>query len=485
MHLQSKMAVMEFEPCKPPGNPSYKNKWWTTRLVWPLIAAAIVRFALLAVSLARIGSDGIIRLDTSSYLIPGRNLLLHGCFCADGAPDLFRTPGYPFFLSVTSLPGLPAAAFANVILSVFSVILVWRLGRAVLNDDSIALGAAWLFAFEPIGVVNSVVLMSETLFLTLLLLSLERLAVFLRTRRLPLLAAGGLWLAAATFVRPAAYYLPPALALGFFLVLARVPGLRWKAPAVFLISVLPWLAAWQIRNRVETGYSGFSSISDFNLYFFSAADMIGRVEHRNLSEIRQGLGLQCALGCGMQAYLYQPYLALHPEQAGWNQGQRLAYMHTEAERVLRAHFGLYLHSCFESLVKTLIDPGARSFDALMSRDESRHIVYLLRRDGPLRGLIQFAKSEPGAAAEKTAFTVVMLGLYLLAGRGVFLAVRAARCDAMQSASLWLLLGTSLYFVAISAMAGGAGADSRYRLPVMPIVCIFAAVGFGAIKIAEQ
>jgi hypothetical protein len=195
-------------------------------LAGPLIAAAVVRLTLLAVVLARAGTSALINTDTNSYLIPGRNFLLHGSFVADGSPDLLRTPGYALFLAVTSLAGLPAAALANVILSVFCVLLVWKLGRAVFDDGRIALGAAWIFAFEPIAVVNSVLLISETLFLALFLLSLERFAAFLRGRNLRVLAAAGLWLAAATFVRPVTYYLPVALSLGLFLVLVRVPGLR-------------------------------------------------------------------------------------------------------------------------------------------------------------------------------------------------------------------------------------------------------------------
>jgi hypothetical protein len=46
-------------------------------------------------------------------------------------------------------------------------------------------------------------------------------------------------------------------------------------------------------------------------------------------------------------------------------------------------------------------------------------------------------------AEKAAFGVVLLGLYLLAARGLF------RAD-LQNPCLWLLLGTSLYFLATVA-----------------------------------
>jgi 4-amino-4-deoxy-L-arabinose transferase-like glycosyltransferase len=188
-------------------DPSFKTEWWTPRLAGPVIAAAVVRLALLAATLVRSGSGALLQTDTDSYLEPGRNLLLHGRFFADGVPDLLRTPGYSLFLAITSLAGLPAAALANVILSVFSVILVWKLGRTVFGDNRIALGAAWIFAFEPISVTWSCILMSETLFLALLLLSLERLAVFLRGRRLPVLAVSGLWLARGNLC-PSGYLLP-------------------------------------------------------------------------------------------------------------------------------------------------------------------------------------------------------------------------------------------------------------------------------------
>jgi hypothetical protein len=444
------------------------DRWWTPRLVGPLIAAAVVRLTLLALSLARTGTNGIIIDDTSSYLIPGRNLLLHGAFFADGVPDLVRTPGYPLFLAVTSLAGLWAAAAANGILSVFSVILVWRLGRAIFGDNWIALGAAWLFAFEPVSIALSVMLLSESLFLVFFLLSMERLVEFLRKRRLRALAAAGVWLAATTIVRPVTYYLPVALALGLFLVLARVPQLRWKAPAVLLISVLPWLAAWQIRNWMETGYGGFSSLSEINLYFDDAADVTARMEHRPFLEVRKEMGYLDFTGRSGQVYLYPTYLALHPEQTGWGQGQRLAFMHSEAERLMRAHYGIFLRSCMQPILTMVFNPGAGFFDHLLSRDGSNLLSGIIS-NGPFRWGLYLAKTHPALAAEKAALIIVLLVFYLFAARGVL------RCN-MRDPCLWLLLGTSLYFVAVSAAAAGIAADARLRLPVMPVVCILAAAG---------
>jgi hypothetical protein len=484
------MVVMSIGSRGSAVNRCSESEWWTPRLAGPVIAAAVVRLTLLALTLYRNGIKLLVSPDTSTYLEPGRNLLFHGRFFANGAPDIFRTPGYSLFLAITSLAGLPAAALANAILSVFSVLLVWKLGRAVFDDGRIALGAAWIFAFEPISVVNSFVLLSDTVFLVLFLLSMERVAVFLRERRLSVLAAAGLWLATATFVRPISYYLPVALAFGLFGVLARVPGLRWKAPAVLLVSVMPWLAAWQIRNWVETDYRGFSSVSDINLYFFIAPNVTGHVEHRSYINVRNELGYPdfknlWILNNG-QIYLSQPYLARHPEQAGWSQGQRLAFLHSEAMHVIRAHFGAYLISCPKPLFMMLFELGEGPLNLMVNPKEAPHIlVSVTEGQSAGREAIALIKEYPWIAAEKAAFALVVLGLYLFAARGLFFAMRGVYCGNMNNACLLLLLGTSLYFLAVTGAMGTLDGGPRFRLPIMPAVCILAAAGFRRAKTILQ
>jgi hypothetical protein len=476
---------MNVESSNPTANSSLITKWWTLRLAGPIIAAAVIRLTLLAITLARNGSSALFQVDPGTYLEPGRNLILHGCFAVDGVPDLFRTPGYPLLLAITSLAGFPAAAVVNVILSVFTVFLVWRLGWTVSGDNRIALGAAWIFAFEPMSVVYSVCLTSETLFIALFLLSIERLTTFLRKRSLPVLAVAGLWLAAATFVRPITYYLPVALAVGLSLVLARVPGLRWKAPAVLLISVLPWLAAWQIRNWVETGYSGFSSVTEVNLYFLNAAEVTARVEHRSFSEVSRSLGYLGGLNYGEQAYLYQPYLALHPEQTGWSQGSRLLFMRSEAYHVIRAHYGVYLQQCvIMPLLKTIINPGAGNFNHVLYPEDPGPNAGLVN-ENPMRLAIRLIREYPRAAAQRLVFEVVLLGLYLFATRGIILVARGVYRDRIHNKCFWLLLGTSFYFVVVTGIGGGPGADARYRLPIMPAVCILASAGAKRAKLTTS
>jgi hypothetical protein len=101
--------------------------------------------------------------------------------------------------------------------------------------------------------------------------------------------------------------------------------------------------------------------------------------------------------------------------------------------------------------------------------------------GLARWAILLAKAEPWALAEKAAFAVVLMGLYLFAARGLLFAARGVFRGSTHSACLGMMLGISLYFLVISAAAGGLGANARYRLPVMPIVCILAAAGLQRTK----
>jgi thiosulfate reductase cytochrome b subunit len=248
--------------------------------------------------------------------------------------------------------------------------------------------------------------------------------------------------------------------------------------------VLPWLAAWQIRNKIETGYSGFSSVSEVNFYFLTSADLIAQSEHRQMVDVSKELGGFDPRDSGEQTYLYQSYLSRHPEQVGWSQGQRLSFMHSWAAGVIRSHFSIYLRSCTLAFLKTVFNPGEGNFNRLLHPADSRNQAGAAVA-WPVHRAILLASADPRIAVQKLAFEVVLLGLYLFAVRGIIFLARGVFRDGIQNTCLWLLLGTSLYFLAVTAVAGGTGADARYRLPIMPVICILAAAGFWHTKAISQ
>jgi hypothetical protein len=424
-------------------------------LAGQVAAAALVRVALWAATLACTGTRVIASGDTASYLEPGRNLLFHGQFQTAGLPEIGRTPGYPLFLAATSGGGLALASLIQVAVSVLCVYLVWRLGKAVFASERIALCAAWLFAFEPVSVVYSVRLLSETLFLAVFLLSMERLAVFLRGHDLRPLAAGGVLLAGAIFVRPAAYYLPFLLAIGLAAVCRRDAALRSKAPLVLLLATLPWLGAWQLRNFVETGFGGFSSVAVRNLYFYNAAEVAARDQQRSFEQVQQEFGYSDEA----------TYLAIHPDQKEWNAAERLAWMRVEAERILRAHPAQALRTQAIGSAVVAFTPCAADLMRMLGAESVEQPARVVHT-GALRAAAAVALASPWRALPMALFEAWLLTLYLFALRGT---VRGGA----PRAALALLLASAAYFLVVS---GGVQAVGRYRLPLMPIVCLLAAAG---------
>lgn len=444
---------------------------WTRRRRWPLaamLAGITLRVALMIAAYLLTGTQVMTQGDTASYLEPGRNLILHGQYVSGGLPEIDRTPGYPLFTMLTGMAfdNVLLTVLAQIIVSMFSLLLVWRIAERVFPNRGAGTTAAWLYALEPISILYTVRLMPETLFVLLLLAMVDRLLAFYETSKLSTLAVSGLLLAAATYVRPVSYYLVFPLAAALVVTAPRSTGLQWKAPAVLLISVLPWLAAWQLRNKAETGYSGFSSIVEQNLYFYQSAEVTAELAHISLAAEQKQLG-----------YPDEPsYLAVHPEQKNWSPTQRLHYMRSQSVQILTQHRLLYLKTHFAGVGVVAFTPCATELLQLLHLyPQDDQMPQRILNQGIISSLAQVMRTHPGVTIIMGWFELILLLYYALAICGI-LRGRGERVP------LFLLIGVALYFLLIS---GGAQAVGRYRLPVVPEICILAAGGLAVLNASQK
>ena len=425
----------------------------------PILVAGILRLGLMIAALVRTGASVITSGDTVSYLIPGLNLLRHGMFAGAWGMEIDRTPGYPIFLGIFGEHGVVAAVVAQILVAMFSVWLVIRIARGVYkrseNRDRIALIAAWIFAIEPLSLVFTVRLMPETVFVLFLLMAVERLVSFFETEKLTAVGWSAFWLVVATYVRPVGYYLIPLIAIGLAVVLIRKPGLRWKAPLLVMAIAVPLLGAWQVRNFVETGFGGFSSVAAKNLYFYQAAGVVARVEGRSFEEVQKELGYADA----------DEYLSVHPEQRDWSEGQRVDYERREAMRVLGAHPVVAARLQLKGAVVVALTPGAADFLKMIGEypEDAPERVVGKNLAGEFWDLF---REHVGMALMMVFFELILLGIYFYAVVGYWGSAIGSSCKA-------LMAGMILYFVLVS---GGMQAVGRYRLPVMPVLCVLAAGG---------
>jgi hypothetical protein len=73
---------------------------------------------------------------------------------------------------------------------------------------------------------------------------------------------------------------------------------------------------------------------------------------------------------------------------------------------------------------------------------------------------------------------VLLAFYLLALRGIARGI-------VGNPYLALMLGTAFYFIGLCAVTAGPGYDPRFRIPILPILCIFTAAGLPRKKTADS
>jgi hypothetical protein len=242
---------------------------------------------------------------------------------------------------------------------------------------------------------------------------------------------------------------------------------------------------WQIRNFVETGYSGFSSAKDEDLYFLDAAGVLARVQHRDFDDEWKELGIsKLDLRSATSFYNLPSYIAAHPEQAGWSQGQRLTFIRSAAINIIREHWPVYLVSCSSSLKKIILDNGADHLVNILKVMKTETDTAIKQNapvsEGRVSRWTQFVNRHPGTyllhLLLNAVFTIIMSGLYLFAARGLFFLARGTFRGDYPIAYLGLILGTLFYFLTVTALAAGPIVSARYRLPIMPFVCILAAVG---------
>ena len=425
----------------------------------PLLVAALLRLGLMLSAFTATGTRVITQGDTLSYLDPGRNLLLHGAFMVHALPEIDRTPGYPLFAEITGMAwdNVLLAVAAQIFLSLISLLLVRQIADRVFPNRNAGIVAAWLFAVEPLSIVYSVRLMPDTLFVLLLLLSIERILAFQSSGRLSTLACAGVSLAAATYVRPVSYYLVLPLAVSLALTTQKQRGLRWKAPLLLLGIVLPLLFTWQLRNFTETGYSGFSSVVEKNVYFFQSAEVTAELQHLSLETEQKQLGYS------EDSY----YLIAHPDQRAWTQSQRLSYMRAQSFAILAAHPALYLKSHFAGVAVVAFTPCATELLQLLAAYPPAGVMpHRIVNEGLATSVKLILAAHPAVAITMALLFSFLLFLYIAAIGGVLSPGR-------NSAAMLTVAGIALYFLLIS---GGAQAVGRYRVPVMPELCILAAGG---------
>jgi 4-amino-4-deoxy-L-arabinose transferase-like glycosyltransferase len=397
--------------------------------------------------------------DTWSYLQPAIELFSQGSYTMQGEPELFRTPGYAMLLGVgITLGQIEFITVAlQILLSCATTYLVFQIAQLLYDNSRAATWSALLYCGEPLSIISCSWLLSETLFGFVLAGALFFLLSFAKQRSRTALLCAAILLAAATYVRPIAYFLP--LVVAAVLVLWSVAKREWQfVRAAILLAVVAFalMGLWQVRNFRQSGYAGFSVAMAYNLYFHQVAVLEANAQQRSFYDVLDEMGF----------YDREKYLQAHPEQRSWSLAERYEFMRRAGLAAVWRAPKLATKIYLRGLAIALFDPGAAEYLRLFQAyPRSGRLMNTMVNEGIVALLKTIVTQQPMLFALSA-----ILGLWLLANYALAFFGLQGQSFTLP---LLLLLTTGLYQL---ALAGGTLAAGRFRMPVMLVVCILAGQG---------
>lgn len=402
-----------------------------------LLAGLVCRLVLLAATahVALKTDDERDYFELARSIVDGRGFSM----AALGTTSI-RPPLYPAFIAlawrVTGQETLQAVRAAQVGLSLGTVLLVFCLARKV-YDQRTALVAAALWAVFPSFLYGGMLVLAEVLF-TFLLLATCVLAIETIERVSGWTAlATGVTLGLAALTRSVLWPLP------LLLVPLAAASLRapWRSTlavsASLLAGYLLVVAPWAVRNtRLQGTLSVVDTMGGLNL-------RMGNFEHTIEDRMWDGVSLT-----GDRAWAHQMFVE-HPDARRWTEGQKEKWAQRAALTYMWRH------------PLTTARRAALKFADFWGL-EREYIAALSK--GAYEPPLWFAVTS--SAATLLCYPAVML----LAICALF---TARPHDSLKHA--WLLL-VVLFVCGIHTLVFG---HSRYHLPVMPIVVIYAAAAIGS------
>ncbi len=324
---------------------------------WVLVIALALRSLLAIAGYMRTPDVTMFHTpDTASYLIPAQELVSHHRFYNNGLPEIVRTPGYPLLLTAGILVGhVEVVTVAiQILINCFTVWMVYLTTRLIFRSVRAGVLAAALYAIDPLSIFFTSMLSSETLFTAVVMIWVYHLVRYLRRPSTADLIASATAMAASVYIRPSGYFLPlviaSALAAWAFLTQARKRR-RLAEIATYLMIIAVLTVPWQLRNRIETGYAGFSGIYSENVYFYAAASVLAVEQHVPFYVMQERMG-----------YLDESsYFEHHPEQRTWSFARRLDYMRAEGGRIVLGNLFLYARIHLAGMIRATLDPGATDY----------------------------------------------------------------------------------------------------------------------------
>ncbi|HUM52764.1 MAG TPA: glycosyltransferase family 39 protein [Chitinophagales bacterium] len=372
-------------------------------------------------------------------------------FCGDA----FRTPGYPFFISIIyffSGNAVSNVIFIQIFLNLISIILLYKIGNQLFSEK-VGFIAALIFSMDLHHIIFIYYILTETIYTTLFLLALFFFIKAIKTNQLKFFLFTGILYGVSALVRPISqfyiYCIFAFMLIYFFKTWKNGVRFSFILLVGYFIAVAPWCA----RNYNEYGHFALSNIKGYNLLFWNASYYEAKRQHKTIEEINQSFVVE---------------LEKMGRRKDANPFDKEKYDGELANKIIKANFADYLKTHLIGTVKIHLSLGTQSLTDVLHIPSKKFSEEEKYTNGIFTLMKKFFAQKTISEILLGLFVAVFLALiYFFASIGIWQMIKTK-----QTLMMLFLLGSAGYFALISGIISYA----RYRLPSIPFYILLASVG---------
>jgi len=428
-------------------------------VTWPLLA--IICLAILPrIWLFAIVKDSPERSrvrDSKSYIYPAAKLYSTGNYPADNGE---RTPIYPIMIAAVAWiasPSTNALIGGQIILDLATIILTFQLGKQLFTKP-IALLTALLMAINIESITFDFLLLTETLATFLIMATLLAWTNAYQQASAKWAAFAGVLLGISALCRPIALPLVPIMAASLLFQSSwqrpQTPQ-RLRNTILFLLSVGISLAPWMLRNYYVLGKPVISTIASKSLLYYEAASLEADTTGQTETQLRGDYTERVAQKLQELNLVDTPMNTAHVEamlarQIIFQNPGRFILIHLKAD-----------------LVSFL--PGIPNLTELLGLTQGdRNTLDVLRKEGLQRATLFYFGNQKGLLLAGLPWVILLGCIYCFDLLGAWVLIKQKN---------WLAVILLVLIPAYFLITPGAAAVPRFRIPVMPYLCLLSAFGY--------
>ncbi len=395
-------------------------------------------------------------------------------------PEVFRTPGYPFFLVCLhwlKIDNPYSIVFVQEVIYVLSVLIFYHLGQQLFSKKIVQASVIFMLINSG-GLVWPKYLISETLFLPFLISGILFVGLYLKHNQLRFLIFAGILMGIAAWIRPAIQYLPivVVITIGIFYFNSFK---KWMHAVVLFMFFLMTLSPWLIRNYYHYGQffvsgQGSNLLANYHVpavwhwpnvdQFDKPGQQLAQQEIKKIVDKKEkelGRSIDAVEFFKLQQSWAVKELSHYP----------VTYVKAWLAGAARVMYESFVNDFYEQM--RFSDHRLHFLDVLMGNFKAYHST---RSTGVISGVIYYFLHQDRFYLFHTILSMLT---------AVFAVAGAISITMKRNCFLWLMMLVNFYFIFLPGPIG----YGRYRFPVDVFWFVQACFGYmwivSLLKLAQQ